>query len=144
MSDIANTQPVCLLSQTARIQSQKRYNDQIRISTSRQGIRHSFLPTMPLTNSEFAPPLFAAVPIVFSLMPSIALFMSACAVLFAACAKTAADSKSESRSGVVPLSANSVLSGGSGASNHGVWKSKRATTRMKSSSEQYTHGRFKK
>jgi len=41
-----------------------------------------------------------------------------------------------SRKGVVPFKASSAVSEASGASNHGVEKSKRATTSMKRRSEQ--------
>jgi hypothetical protein len=71
-------------------------------------------------------------------MPSTAFLTIACAVWFAACASTPAVST------IVPFSASSAVSGASGGSNHGVWKSNSATTRMNRRSEQYTHGRLRK
>jgi hypothetical protein len=70
--------------------------------------------------------------------PSTAFLTIACAVWFAACASTPAVST------IVPFSASSAVSGASGGSNHGVWKSNSATTRMNRRSEQYTHGRLRK
>jgi hypothetical protein len=106
-----------------------------RINTSRHCIFHSFFPSNPLTHSySFAPFVWPIRP----RTPSTAFLTIACAVWFAACASTPAVSTK------VPFNASSAVSGASGGSNHGVWKSNSATTRMNRRSEQYTHGRFRK
>jgi hypothetical protein len=71
------------------------------------------------------------------LTPSTAALIIALAVLFAADSRIPVDSNTVSASGGgVPFRAVSVVPEESGGSNHGVWKSKSATTRMKRRSEQ--------